>query len=211
MVTERIARTLNSSGATQATGLDISKAFDRVWHNGLLHKLRAYGVTDGIFQIISSFLSGWKLKVVLDGKSSPEFAINVGVPQGSILGPTLFFLFINDLPDIALLKIAIYADDTTLYCSCDKASDIWKQVEMSSSLESDLRDTVEWGNRWRVSFNAGKTQLVSFDQSSNSGVIDIKMEKAVLEEKSSFRLLGLSFSSKLVWGFLHYLNCQGCF
>ena len=200
VVTERIARTLNLSGATRAIALDISKAFDRVWHNGLLHKLRAYGVTDGIFQIISSFLSGRRLKVVLDGKSSPEFAINAGVPQGSILGPTLFLLFINDLPDIVLSKIAIYADDTTLYCSCDKASDMWKQVEMSSGLESDLRDTVEWGNRWLVSFNAGKTQLVSFDRSSNSGVIDIKMDKAVLEEKSSFRLLGLSFTSKLDWG-----------
>ena len=77
---------------------------------------------------------------------------------------------------------------------------MWKQVKMSSGLESDLRDTVEWGNRWLVSFNAGKTQLVSFDQSSNSGVIDIKMDKAVLEEKSSFCLLGLSFTSKLDWG-----------
>ena len=130
----------------------------------------------------------------MDGKSSPEFAINAGVPQGSILGPTLFLLFINDLPDIVLSKIAIYADDTTLYSGCDKASDMWKQLEMSSDLESDLRDTVEWGNRWLVSFNAGKTQLVSFDWSANSGVIDIKMDKAVLEEKSSFCLLGLSFT-----------------
>ena len=84
------------------------------------------------FQIISSFLSGRRLKVVLDGKSSPEFAINAGVPQGSILGPTFFLLFINDLPDIVLSKITIYADDNTLYClSCEKASDMWKQVEMS--------------------------------------------------------------------------------
>ena len=143
VVTERIARTLNLLGATRAIALDISKAFDRVWHNGLLHKLNAYGVTDGIFQIISSFLSGPRLKVVLDGKSFPEFAINAGVPiESSILGPTLFLLFINDLPDMVLSKVAIYADGTTLYCSCDKACDMWKQLEMSSGLESDLRDTV---------------------------------------------------------------------
>ena len=163
VVTERIARTLNLLGATRAIALDIS----RVCHNDLHHKLRAYGVTDGIFQIISSFLSGRRLKVVLDSKLSPEFAINAGVPQGSILGPILFLLFINDLPDIVLSKIAIYADDTTLYCSCDKASGMWKQVEMSSGLESDLRDTVEWDNRWLVSFNARKTQLVSFAWSFN--------------------------------------------
>ena len=113
MVTERIARTLNLSAVTLATALDISNAFDRVWHNGLFHKVRAYGVTDAIFQIISSFLSGGKLKVVLDGKSSPEFAINAGVPQDSINGPTLFLLFINNPPDMVLSKIVIYADDTS--------------------------------------------------------------------------------------------------
>ena len=179
VVTEQITRTLNLSGAFQAIALDISKGVDRVWHNGLLCKLKAYSVTGGIFQIISSFLSGQKLKVVLDGKWSPEFAINAGIPQGSIFGPTLFLLFINDLPDIVRLKIAIYADETTLYCSCDKASDMWKQVELFSDLESDLRGTVEWGNIWLVSFNARKTQLVSFDWLSNSGVIDIKMDKTV--------------------------------
>ena len=139
-VTKRIART---SGVTRAVALDISKAFDRVWHNGLLHKLRAYGVTDAIFQIISSFLSGRRLKVVLDGKLSPEFAINAVVPQGSIVSPTLFLLFINDLLDIVLSKIAIYGDETTQYCSCDKASDMWKLVEMSLDLESDLKDTMK--------------------------------------------------------------------
>ena len=89
-MTERIARTFNLSEATLAMALDISSLFDRVWHNGLLHKLRDYGVTDGTFQIISSLLSLRRLNVGLDGKSSLEFAINAGVPEGSILGPILF-------------------------------------------------------------------------------------------------------------------------
>ena len=199
VLTERIARSLNSSGATRAISLDISKAFDRVWHSGLLHKLKAYGVTGEILNIISSFLTNRRLRVVLDGKSSPEFAINAGVPQGSILGPTLFLLFINDLPDDVVSRIAIYADDTTLYSSSDKASDIWKQLEMSAELESDLRDTVEWGKRWQVTFNEGKTHLVSFDRSVNSGGIDIRMGEKMLEEESSFRMLGLSITSKLDW------------
>ena len=156
VLTERIARSLNSSGATRAISLDISKAFDRVWHSGLLHKLKAYSVTGEILNIISSFLTNRRLRVVLDGKFSPEFAINAGVPQGSILGPTLFLLFINDLPDDVVSRIAIYADDTTLYSSSDKASDIWKQVEMSAELESDLRDTVEWGKRWQVNLQCRK-------------------------------------------------------
>ena len=85
VLTERIAWSLNSSGATRAVSLDISKVFDRVWHSGLLHKLKAYGVAGEFLNIISSFLSNHRM--VLDGKSSPEFAINAGVPQGSILGP----------------------------------------------------------------------------------------------------------------------------
>ena len=71
---------------------------------------------------------------------------------------------------------------------------------MASELESDLRDTVDWGSKWVVDFNAGKTQLVSFDRSNNSGAIDVKMDGSVLEEKSSFDMLGLTFSSKLDWG-----------
>ena len=105
--------------------LDISKAFDRVWHAGLIHKLKSYGISDQIFGLISSFLSNKELRVVLDGKSSQEYPVNVGVPQGSILGPTLFLLYINDLPDDVICNIAIYADDTTLYSKCDQASDLW--------------------------------------------------------------------------------------
>ena len=70
---------------------------------------------------------------------------------------------------------------------------------MASELESDLRDTVEWGKKWLVDFNAGKTQLVSFDQSNNNGSINVKMDGSVLEEKSSFRMPGLTFYFKLDW------------
>ena len=138
--------------------------------------------------------------MVLDGKSSQEYPVNVGVPQGSILGPTLFLLYINDLPDDVIFDIAIYADDNTLYSKCDWASDLWQQLELTSELESDLRDTVHWGKKWLVDFNAGKTQLVSFDQSNNNGSIDVKMDGSTLEEKSCFKVLGLTFSSKLDWG-----------
>ena len=73
---------------------------------------------------------------------------------------------------------------------------MWQQLELASELESDLRDTVDWGKKWHVDFNAGKTQLVSVDWSDNSGAIDVKMDGFVLEEKSSFKMPGLTFSSK---------------
>ena len=90
-------------------------ACDRVWHNGILQKLKSYGISGQIFGFISSFLSNRRLRVVLDGKSSQEYPVNVGVPQGSILGPTFFLIYINDLPDNVICDIAIYPDDTTVY------------------------------------------------------------------------------------------------
>ena len=137
--------------------------------------------------------------VVLNEKTSQECLVNAGVTQGSIVGPTIFLLYINDLPDNVVCDIAIYADDTTLYCKCDQTSDLWKQLELASELEFDLRDTVDWSKKWLDDSNAGKTQLVSFDQSNNTGSIDLKLDGSVLEERSSFKMLGLTFSSKLDW------------
>ena len=121
-----------------SVALDISKAFDRVWHGGLLHKRRSYGISDEVFGLISSFLSNRWLWMVLNGKSSQEYRVNAGVSQGSILGPTLFVLYINALPDDAICNTAIYADDTTLNSKCDQTSDLWQQLELASELESDL-------------------------------------------------------------------------
>ena len=127
--------------------------------------------------------------MVLDGKPSQEYPVNTGLPQGSILGPTLLLLYINDLPDDVICNIAVYADDTTLYSKCDQASDLWQQLELASELEFDLQDTVNLSKKWLVDFSAGKTQLVSFDRSSNNGSIDVKMDRPALEEKSSFKML----------------------
>ena len=200
VVPDRIARAFNKSRATRAVAPDISNVFNRVWHAGPLHKLGSYGISGQIFGLISSFLSNRWLGVVLDGKSSQEYPVNAGVPQGSILGPTLFLLYINDLPDDVICNIAIYADDTTLYSKCDQASDLWQQLELASKLESDLQETVYWGRKWLVDFNGGKTQLVLFDQSNITGTTDVKMNGSVLEEKLSFKMLCLTFSSKLHWG-----------
>ena len=126
-------------------------------HAGLLHKLKSFGISGQIFGLLS-FLSNRRLLVVLDGKSSQEYPVNAGVSQGYILGPKLFLLFINDIPDDVICNISIYVDDNTLYSKFDQASDLWQQLELASEIESDLQDTV--GKMWLVDFNAGKTQLV---------------------------------------------------
>ena len=118
--------------------------------------------------------------MVLDGKYSQE---------GSVLCLTLFLMYTNDIPDDVICNIAICADGSTLYSKCDQASDLWQQLKLVSELESDIRDTVEWGKKWLVDFNAAKTQLVSFDRSNNNSSVDVKMDEPVLEEKSSFEML----------------------
>ena len=125
--------------------------------------------------------------MVPDGKSSQEYPVNTGVPQGSIVGPILFLLYINDLPDDAICNIAIYADDTTFYSKCDQVSDLWQQLELAPELESDLRDTVDWSRKWLVDFKAGKNQRVSCNCYNNTGAIDVKMDGSVLEEKRLLR------------------------
>ena len=128
--------------------------------------------------------------MVLGGKSSQEYPVNAGVPQGSILGPTLFLLYINDLPDDVICDIAIYADDTTLYSKYDQSFDLWQQLELATELESDLRDTVDWGRKWLVDFNPGKTQLVLFERSKNTGTIDVKMMGPFLRKNHFLRYWG---------------------
>ena len=135
----------------------ILKAFDKVSHAVLLHKLKAYGVIGPVLGILESFLQSRSLKVVLDGL----LITNAGVPQESVLGPTLL-LFINGLPDEVLLRIGIYADDTTLYSSLGK-SVFFEKVESAGELELDLHSIVKWGERWLVTFNATKTKLLSFN------------------------------------------------
>ena len=104
----------------------------------VLHKLKSFGISGRIFGLISSFLRNRRLRVFLDGKSSQEYPVNAGVRQGSILGPALFLLYINNLPDDVICNIAIYVDDTTFHSKCDQASDLWEQLELASELESGL-------------------------------------------------------------------------
>ena len=107
----------------RAVALDISKAFDKVWHKGLYSNLPAmaylasYGISGNILGVIESFLSNRSLKVVINGQTFEAHKVNAGVPQGSLLGPTLFLIFINDLPSEIVSSVNMYADvdDTTVY------------------------------------------------------------------------------------------------
>ena len=114
VVSDRIARAFHRSEATQAVAFDISMAFDRVWHAGLHHKLNSYKISGQIFGLISSFPNNRQLRLVLNGKFSQGYPVNTGFSQGSILGPTLFSLYIHDLLSVILLSLLMILLSTLL-------------------------------------------------------------------------------------------------
>ena len=132
---------------TRGVFLDISKAFDRVWHEGLLFKLKAYGVSGSLLNLLRDLLTGRVQRVVLNGHNSIWKIIKAGVPQGSILGPLLFLIFINDLPTNLETNTKIFADDTSLF------SLVLNQIDSASKLNRDLLRISDWAYQWKMSFN----------------------------------------------------------
>ena len=112
--------------------LDISKAFDKVWHDGLIFKLKSYGVEGGLLLLIKNYLHNREQRVVLNGQTSEWRKIKAGVPQGSVLGPLLFLIYINDLPDGITSICKIFADDTSLF------SKVLDENKLVNELNSDL-------------------------------------------------------------------------
>ena len=136
--------------------------------------------------------------MVLDGKSSQEYPVNAGVPQSSILGLTLFLLYINDLPDDVICDVVIYADILLSVLSVIRHLICGNNLNWLLNLNL-ICETLDWGKKWLVDFSAEKTQLVLFDWFNNTRAIDVKIDWSVLEEKSSFKMPGMTFFSKLDW------------
>ena len=117
VIVHEILKSFDSSTTLDVRGvfLDISKAFDRVWHEGLIYKLSCYGIEGKALKILQSFLNNRYQRVVLNGQSSNWEKISAGVPQGSILGPLLFLIYINDITINLENEVKLFADDTCLF------------------------------------------------------------------------------------------------
>ena len=148
-ITHEIYKAFDGNPSIEVRGvfLDISKAFDKVWHEGLLYKLKCYGVEGKFFSLLENFLLNRKQRVVLNGQTSSWAPINSGVPQGSVLGPLLFLIYINDLPDGLNSNAKLFADDTSLF------STVFDVFESSEALNSDLVRIKDWAFQWKMSFN----------------------------------------------------------
>lgn len=132
--------------------LDISKAFDKVWHDGLLFKLKQNGVSGNLLNFFHSYLENRKQRVVINGFSSEYSVIESGVPQGSVLGPLLFLIYINDLEKDIKSNVKFFADDTMLF------SVVKDPVASANDLNSDLEVINQWAYQWKMQFNPDPTK-----------------------------------------------------
>ena len=130
--------------------LDASKAFDRVWHKGLLFKLKQLGICQSILNWFSSYLSGRSQRVIVDVCASSWAPVENGIPQGSILGPLLFLVYTNDIVDNIENDINLYADDTSLLSISDNPE------TAAMNLNADLYALQHWAKTWHMAFNPAK-------------------------------------------------------
>ena len=114
-ITHEICKSFDDGFEVRGVFLDISKAFDKVWHKGIIFKLQQNGISGKLLRVLSDFLKDRKQRVILNGQFSSWTSVNAGVPQGSILGPLLFLIYINDLADGLSSNSKLLADDTSLF------------------------------------------------------------------------------------------------
>ncbi|MEW8542639.1 MAG: reverse transcriptase family protein, partial [Candidatus Thiodiazotropha sp.] len=173
---------------------DISKAFDRVWHRGLLFKLSSVGIKGNMLKWFSSYLSNRTQRVVLNGQNSEWVSVKAGVPQGSILGPLLFLLYINDIVNQINTNVRLFADDTSLYIIVDTPE------RAAVSLNSDLQAINQWATEWLVDFNPSKTFTMTISRkTTNVPHPPLFLAGTNIQETDIYKHLGLHFSNNLSW------------
>ena len=185
-----IASAYNKKGSQiDIAVLDFSKAFDTVPHDGLLSKLKHYGIDDKIWLWISNFL---KQRVVVDGIQSDLVTVDSGVPQGTVLGPILFLLHINDLPSVISSKVRLFADDCLVYREIKNRQD---QI----ALQKDLNLLENWGSKWGMRFNAAKCNIMRMSRKQTPISTQYELSGQVLEEVKDAKYLGVTVSDDLEW------------
>lgn len=187
-VMELWTSSLDEGYEVDAIYLDFSKAFDSVPHERLMNKLRSYGITGNVEKWLYSFLTHRRQRVVVNGKTSQWLPVRSGVPQGSVLGPTVFVVFINDLPEVVNSIVKIYADDTKLFREIRLEDDC-------DRLQADLDSLTEWSKMWQLQFNTTKCRSLHIGQHSLH--YQYCLDGDVLEEVSEERDLGVIMDSQL--------------
>ena len=180
--------------------LDISKAFDKVWHEGLIHKLKKCGIHGELLEWFIDYLKDRLQRVTINGQFSEWVRILAGVPQGSVLGPLLFLIFIDDIVHVVTYsKIRLFADDTCLFLEVDD------RQTTADFINDDLLHIGDWSNQWLVNFSAQKTKsLIISNKNDAQNNPQVQLFGHNIDEVGSHVYLGLKFASNLRWK--HHIN-----
>ena len=175
--------------------MDFAKAFEKVPHRRLLHKLEYYGIRGSTHKWINSWLSGRTQQVVLDGQASDPVPVLSGVPQGSVLGPVLFLIFINDLPDNIRSSVCLVADYCVLYRNIHSRQDYL-------TLQEDLTSLGQWEADWQMKFNVAKchSMKVTRHQHHKQILFDYSLHNQTFENVQSAKYLGITITDNMDWG-----------
>ena len=186
-----ISAELDKGREVDAILLDFSKAFDRVNHHKLVYKLKEIGVSDAIATWVQSFLNGRTQRVVLEGALSESCPVSSGVPQGSVLGPLLFLVYINDLPKSVLSSVRLFADDTIIYDDATK----------SDQLQEDLRQLELWEKAWDMSFHPAKCEVIRFTRRRGRAAPtrEYILHNQKIPVVSKIKYLGVHIQNDLKW------------
>ena len=189
-----IGQLLDRNIQTDVLFLDFAKAFDSVDHGILLKKLKAYGISGNLYNWFTDYLRGRTQRVVVEGVASEWSPVTSGVPQGSILGPMLFLLFINDLPDVIppTTSTGLYADDTKLYTAITSRQDC-------DNLQEALSYVDDWSKESNINFNTSKCKALTISRRKQPIVLNYHLGSAELIRVDSEVDLGITVTSNLSW------------
>ena len=191
---EKLLHNMDQSLSSCAIFLDLAKAFDTVDRSILLRKLQAYGIRGNVFKLLQSYLSGRSQFVKLDGVYSSTVQIEYGVPQGSILGPLLFLIYVNDLPSATKFFIKLFADDTFL-CAQNK-----NMKALENEVNFELGKVFVWLASNKLTLNMSKSKfMILTNARKNVHEISVKINRTPLEKCTKYKYLGIVIDEKLNW------------
>ena len=172
---------------------DISKAFDRVWHKGLLFKLQEHGITGKLLEWISNYLKNRHQRVTLRASKSAAKPIKAGVHQRSVLGPLMFLIYVNDISSSLLSLTRLFADDSSLYCAATSLDDV------EGILNHDLQIISAWAKTWLVDFNPNKTEAMLFTLRKGDSLPNLIFENIPVNFVQDHKHLGVTLSTNGQW------------
>ena len=198
---DRITNKMDTNEIPLNIFLDLSKAFDTIDHSILLNKLKYYGLKGSTLNLFQSYLSNRKQYTEIEDTTSTILPIQVGVPQGSILGPILFIIYVNDLPQCSnKFDFIMYADDTTLSSTIDSFCDINSNASADSLINAEIDKVIEWLKINKLSLNKNKSKYMTFHMPKKQiQHLTLKIDGINIEKVEEFNVLGLTMDTNLKW------------